>query len=377
MPPDPKKAHQVLSKQQWQQYLQAAMQAHHANPQDNEAMQAIAQANQALNAYEQEGVEQSSMSAIPGEFGAVANGAIEALKNIPMGMGQMVHHARTGDITGVAKDIGGGLAATAKGGLAPWELALRELGGEQVPSNERTGMLHDAGGALTGLEAIALPGQMSRGMKAIGGGALGGSGPEIGMTKGGLAPKAPDVSTLGEDQFMGEYRKGTMTPDQADPYGLNDRPNKSNPMFPDPASPPDHAAMSHDILSADQWDKGPKPLTPQEINELLNDVTKPKKAKFSTKGMDNDITPSTDTPTGKEFPHGRIPPRKPSNLAEAGEGPSASDLLGFLPGVGKFAKLTKLLSTLPDATTVRNKALTKALQASIFSGMNPDSTYVR
>lgn len=405
----------------WQGILQQALQDFRRNPQDAEAMQAIRDANEALNTYDQEGVDQSKLSSIPGELSTVGKGMTDAIKGMPAGIGQMLHHAREGEFVNVGKDIVGGLTSTAKGALAPWELAMRELGGEQVSSNERSSMLSDAGGSLIGLEAMALPGQIGRGVKAIRGGGVTMprplSGPSEGTPGAPIKPKPVDLTKLDENQFMEEYRKGTMTPDQADPYGLNEpgtvpkppKPlngaeyltNKDLPYFdpeqplhdlltpaqvnkgPRPLSPADvdkilsdmtqptdympkdidamlntNDAAPHDMLNKSAFDAEPKPLTPVDINSILNDISKP-------------TTPSAQPPKPPKAPREPVVSNSDGPIPN---GPSATDFLSHVPGsVGRYAKFAKLLQSMPDATAVRNKALTGALKSTIISGMNPDS----
>lgn len=153
--------------EQWRQILLTAHSRLMQDPHNPRWLQAIQDANTSLNKHTQLSAQPTSIGQ---DVGDVATGAWNAAKGIPRGIGTMLGQLGQGDFVGAGKTVVGGLANTAKGAMAPWELAMNELSGVERTPAERSNMLQQGGAAVTGLEAMALPGQIGRGLSALRGG---------------------------------------------------------------------------------------------------------------------------------------------------------------------------------------------------------------
>lgn len=176
----------AMPKEQWQSYLEEKLQEHRQgmNPR---ALLGIQKAVHALGEYE----HPSAMR----DISSVAGGISDAAQALPGGIATTLGQLGKGNINDAAKGIVGGLEATGKASMAPWELAMRELGGQDVPEDQRQAMLHQGGQAVTGLEAMALPGQISRGIGAIKGSPQAPTTPPVSPTAPPNAPATPAPAT--------------------------------------------------------------------------------------------------------------------------------------------------------------------------------------
>lgn len=384
--------HAQLPAERWEEIFRQASMDLRANHSDPEALQALKDSSEALHAYEQEGVEQSSWHGMGSDFKQVGSGMLDAVKGMPKGIGNMLHDVREGHITKAAKDVGSGLLSVGKGAVAPWELAMRELSGEQISSDERNHMLHDSGAALTGLEAMALPGQIKAGVGAIrnggssGGGALSPKGPVVPKTEPPAAPNPPSTPTLNLVDHTARAMKDFENYDPYDPKGLSKPKIDQADRVVQNLRTMD--AAPHDIL----WDHekgGVQPLTPEQINQLLNDIGGKNMSKPPKESLPFDFTQGQapyDMLKNGAF-GGKKPPKTPkASAAESLDdmdmedvepkgrtnNPAQDILTAMVPG--PLGRMARMLTSLPDATTVRNKALTGALNSVILSGQKPDST---
>jgi len=152
--------HKQLPPEGWQQVMLQARQALQADPRDAEARQALEDAVEALNTYEQEGVPPET--SIGQDISTVGKGFVGAAKQFPAGLADLLGQIGEGDIFGAVKSVGKGLANVGRGALAPLELALRELSGEAVQQPERQAALEAGGGSLLGLGLLAAPGRIAK-----------------------------------------------------------------------------------------------------------------------------------------------------------------------------------------------------------------------
>jgi len=164
MNPDDPQWHHVRTQEEWQQYYQNAIAALHQNHNDPEAMNALQYSTMALNAYDQEGVNQTKLSDIPHELGTVAHGIVSEAKGIPASLHQLVQDARSGQLNKVGSDIYQGAKTMGSNILAPSELALSELtsaaktGDPSVSPEEFNTGLQKGGAAMTDLAGVRAAG---------------------------------------------------------------------------------------------------------------------------------------------------------------------------------------------------------------------------
>jgi len=152
--------HKQLTPEGWQQVMLQARQALQADPKDAEALQAIQDAVEALNTYEQEGVPPET--SILQDLSTVGKGAVSAAKQFPAGLADLLGQIGEGDIFGAVKSVGRGLANVGRGSLAPLELAMRELSGEAVQQPKREAALGAGGSSLLALGLMAAPGRVAK-----------------------------------------------------------------------------------------------------------------------------------------------------------------------------------------------------------------------
>lgn len=384
MPPDPKYAHRELTPEQWQQYLQRALAAHRQNPQDSEAMQAVQQANHALNAYDTEAVnpQATAQDEVLSGFKALGSGALNEAKGIPAGIEQLITDVSEGHPIEAAKHVGQGFMQMGKHVLTVPKMAMEGLDHALNPEkgpisiNETLAQLHDVGAGGTDIGLLMAPKLIGKGVGALKESVnRGATGTEITPTSSGLQPKPiTDPGSVTR----------TMTPEQMDPYGLNQPGTVPKPQQSSGFNPNDPL---HDILTPEQAGQGPKPLTPKDIEDLLNSLVD------EGKSSEPIIMPYHDMLKPGELEDGPVP-LKPSDINNILNGPTAKtpptpkrsalppqepvqpDINFHFPSgkINALRTLAKLLSTRPDATAVRTKALQGALKASTFSGMAPDST---
>src|SRR3989442_7283880 len=88
------------------------------------------------------------------DLGDVGTGVWNTAKGIPRGIGQVLGELGQGHVNKAVESIAGGLVQTGKSAIAPWELAMRELAGENVSPEDRSRMLQQGGGGITALESM-------------------------------------------------------------------------------------------------------------------------------------------------------------------------------------------------------------------------------
>jgi hypothetical protein len=413
----PNSGWQAHSPQEWQAYLNNALAAHRANPNDTEAMSAVSEANSALNEHDARIPQPTSIGQ---DLSSVGSGAVNAAKALPGAMGQLLHQVGQGDLMGAARAVGHGLKTTAQAALSPLELAMRELGGESVPNDQRQQMLRQGGSALTGLEAMALPGQISRGVGALRGGGTEGPTPPGPSGPGG--PIEPNPVTLGSSPspVAGAPESAFGTPSN-----LPVQPSAPT-GFERFGTPPAPAAggMEAALSQLAQGLKQPTRPTGFTGNDIGPSEPETSGAPSPTGSQPNGtLTPRPDAPQGLDFngPPSPAPaaPTQPtladlsganqwaklagkgtkgvtfgpeSPLSSAAKG-SVKDLLGeiarsrptetgfstpemmyLLSGLGLGKLAGKGLTALPDMTAMRNAALTKALQGGILGATGQQGT---
>lgn len=160
----PSVPHDTYTRDEWQTILMNAHARLLQDPHNPRWLQAIRDANNSLNAYTQLDAQPTSVGQ---DISDVAGGLVQTAKGIPRGLGQVLGQLGHGDIIGAGKSVVGGLGATARGAMAPLELALNELAGQEVTPQERSTALRGGGAGLVGLESLALPGQLGRGFRAL------------------------------------------------------------------------------------------------------------------------------------------------------------------------------------------------------------------
>lgn len=98
---------QAYTKDQWQQIMTKATHAHD--------LPAVQDAAAALNEYDKQSVQATSMSSLGPEVSAVGKGLGEGITGIPKGLQQIAHQIGQGDVVGAGKTVWGGVQGLSKG----------------------------------------------------------------------------------------------------------------------------------------------------------------------------------------------------------------------------------------------------------------------
>lgn len=126
---------EILTPEEWRQYLLNARQALRANPQDQEALQAIRDAVSALNALEQAQVPQTGDRSVLGAIGGVARGLWdipEAIGSTALAVGNPLLLARDPEALQHTKDVVGQIT-----GAGNWPEAAQTFSDDESGLAER------------------------------------------------------------------------------------------------------------------------------------------------------------------------------------------------------------------------------------------------
>lgn len=159
---------------QWHSVLAKAEQAVQNNPNDIEAREWVHIARGKVAEVGQQ--EYRPTSALE-DLSSVGKGAVEGIKGIPAGLLNIVSQLGHGDVGGAISSVGQGFESMGKGMVAPFQLAGRELSGEDVPASERQAALEQGGQSLAGLGAMDVAAPIKANMEM---------GPITGIARGGL-----------------------------------------------------------------------------------------------------------------------------------------------------------------------------------------------
>lgn len=159
---------------QWHSVLQKAEAALQADPSDVEALEWVHTArNQVANVGQQE----FRPTSVGEDISSVGRGFMGGIKGIPGGLAQIAKQLWAGDVSGAAGTVAGGFKSMGQGMISPFQLAIREAQGEEIPASERQAMLEQGGQALSGLALADVAAPIKPGLRM---------GPVTGIARGGL-----------------------------------------------------------------------------------------------------------------------------------------------------------------------------------------------